>query len=339
MMSAPKIRLLIVDDSVYMQMALKAIVRLDPGIEIVGMASAGEQAIAMAIELRPDIITMDVNMPGLDGVEATRQIMDRAPTAILMLSSHTERGLAATQRSLEAGAVDYIPKSSSAINVDLATIASEVAAKIRFWGTVRSSVASATSPAPELTPETDLVIMAGGSGSPISVGEVLSKMAKRSVPVLVTLDELKANATTAFIDYLARVTDHTFVEGFHRDTLRTDAITVMPGGRKGIVRRAEDGFRLELQSPGAPSTSSEDLLLTALVGAKSPLLVVLSGRLRDLSSLRAGLGNKKFDLWVQSPETCAVRDLPEAAIALGLPCATLDLSTIGEGLKQLKQAA
>jgi len=128
------IRVLVVDDSVFMQMAIRAMLKADPNIEVVGEAVDGERAVEMAERLKPDVITMDVAMPVLDGLEATRQIMAKAPAPIIMLSSLTEKGVVTTFQALELGAVDYVAKASSAIDIDLSTIAEQVAAKIRFWG-------------------------------------------------------------------------------------------------------------------------------------------------------------------------------------------------------------
>src|SRR5712691_4972627 len=199
-MAARKIRLLVVDDSIYMQMAIRAMVSAHPVIEVVGEATDGDQAVEMALRLKPDIITMDVNMPGRDGLEATRRIMAQAPTRIVMLSSLTEKGAAATFRALELGAVDYVPKSFSAIDVDLATIADQVAAKILFWGKQGVDATNAADDVlPALPGGTDILVIVAGSGGPLLISALLCALAPRSFPILV-VQEMPANFTSSFVD-------------------------------------------------------------------------------------------------------------------------------------------
>ncbi len=108
-----RLKVLVVDDSCFMRMAIRGILAKDPQIEIVGIAADGIEGIEKAIELRPDIITMDVEMPRMDGIAALKQIMAKAPTRVLMVSTLTCEGAKATFEALEAGAIDYIPKNIS----------------------------------------------------------------------------------------------------------------------------------------------------------------------------------------------------------------------------------
>ncbi|TLN00310.1 response regulator, partial [bacterium] len=106
-----KIRVLIVDDSSFMRMAIRRILGGDPDIEIAGTAIDGADGVRKALELKPDLITMDVEMPVMDGIAALKQIMAREPTRVIMVSTLTNEGAKATFDALEAGAVDYIPKN------------------------------------------------------------------------------------------------------------------------------------------------------------------------------------------------------------------------------------
>src|SRR5512136_2607765 len=107
-----KLRVLIVDDSAFMRMAIRSVLSRDPGIEIVGTATNGADGVAKVLDLKPDIVTMDVEMPVMDGISAVREIMSKSPTRVIMVSTLTREGATATFDALEAGAVDYVSKGT-----------------------------------------------------------------------------------------------------------------------------------------------------------------------------------------------------------------------------------
>ncbi len=126
-----KIRILIVDDSAFMRKAIQMMVAGDPAIEIVGTARDGKEGYEKALELKPDLVTMDIEMPRLDGLSALRLIMENQPTPVIMVSSLTSEGAKVTLDALEMGAVDFIPKASSFVSLDIAKIKSDLIEKIK----------------------------------------------------------------------------------------------------------------------------------------------------------------------------------------------------------------
>lgn len=143
------VTVLIVDDSSFFRRRLTEMIDQCPGLRVVGTASNGREGVAKAIELKPDVITMDYEMPIMDGISAVREIMAKQPTPILMFSSLTYEGARVTFDSLEAGAVDYLPKNFDEISRNALELKNKLAERINMVAKARKrSSASASAPAP-----------------------------------------------------------------------------------------------------------------------------------------------------------------------------------------------
>src|SRR5512140_185700 len=126
-----RVRVLIVDDSAFMRHALGRLLGESTLVEVVGSASNGEEGLAMAKSLRPDVITLDVEMPILDGLAMLKRLMLEAPTRVVMLSSKTTANARTTLDALEFGAIDFVPKPSGSLSIDIGRVGDELVGKIQ----------------------------------------------------------------------------------------------------------------------------------------------------------------------------------------------------------------
>src|SRR5690349_23747017 len=157
-----KIRVLVVDDSTFMRKVLENIYSSDEQLQVVGTAKDGREAVSMAESLKPDVISMDINMPHVDGLQATAEIMTTNPKPIVIVSSESREGAASTLRALELGAIEFVAKPSSGIDLDMQSVKEDLLRKVRMAAKVRvvrtaSTLASTlqksgTTPKPVSTP-------------------------------------------------------------------------------------------------------------------------------------------------------------------------------------------
>src|SRR3977135_486683 len=132
-----KIRVLVVEDSAFMRKVLEGIFNADEHMQVVGNAKDGREAVSLAESLKPDVITMDINMPHVDGLQATAEIMTTNPRPIVVVSSESRQGAASTLRALELGAIEFVAKPSSGIDLDMHSVREDLLRKVRVAAKVR----------------------------------------------------------------------------------------------------------------------------------------------------------------------------------------------------------
>src|SRR5256884_4334027 len=132
-----KFRVLIVDDSAFMRKVLETIFNADDQLQVVGHAKDGREAVSLAESLKPDVTTRDINMPHLDGLQATAQIMTTNPKPIVVVSSESKEGAASTLKALELGAIEFVAKPSSGVDLDMQNVKDELLRKVRMAAKVR----------------------------------------------------------------------------------------------------------------------------------------------------------------------------------------------------------
>ena len=142
----PKTRVLVVDDSAFMRVALTRMINCDPDLEVIASASSGSQALQQISELNPDVVTLDICMPGMDGLDILRCIMNEFPRPVIIVSAATEKGAETTLSALSAGAFDCVPKNLDPASLDITHIQPDLVAKIRAAAQSRASLSTRRKP-------------------------------------------------------------------------------------------------------------------------------------------------------------------------------------------------
>lgn len=338
---SPSIKVLIVDDSYFMRKMLQDILANSGGIlQVVDTAKNGFEAIEKTKKLSPDVITMDVEMPRMDGLVALEKIMREHPTPVIMLSSHTEKGSETTIRALELGAIDFITKPVGRVLENARGIQTELIEKIKTAFLCRpryfpiaalksedeSSInsnrlllksASATGIKSEKL-ATFIVAIASSTGGPRALNELLSCINRNSLSAFVIVQHISVGFTKALARRLGEVCPLVVSEAVENDYLKAGCVYLAPGGRHLVLKGAPGQFQFVYDDspPRLGVKPSADLMMTSVakVAPKQCLGVVLTGMGRDgtigLKTIRAA-GGKTF---AQDAESCVVYGMPKAAV-------------------------
>jgi two-component system chemotaxis response regulator CheB len=337
-----KLRVLVVDDSAFFRRRIQEILSQSDALEIAGSAANGLEALQAVDNLHPDVITMDVEMPVLDGISAVRRIMGRRPTPILMFSSLTREGARATLDALDAGAVDFLPKQLDQLSgPGGAELAARLCRKVIAVGNSRVGWPATPPPAP--APQSRLrrgqirlVAIGASTGGPVALQQVLAALPAGFPAPLVVAVHMPAAFTPAFAERLDSLSQIRVKEAADGDLLHPGQALVAPGGRQLLVERRGEQGMVRVVEGAADQTyrPSVDVLLGSAARAypAQVLGIVLTGMGADGKQGARLLKSSGSRIWSQDEASCVVYGMPQAVEKAGLSDQVLSLAEIGPAL-------
>ncbi|MBW2458677.1 MAG: chemotaxis-specific protein-glutamate methyltransferase CheB [Deltaproteobacteria bacterium] len=338
-----KVRVLVADDSELARVVLRQVLGADPGIEIVGMATSGTEVVDMVEELTPDIVTMDLRMPGLDGLSASAEIMRRCPTPVIIVTSS---GIVERKEDIFAafkyGVVDVIQKPDAAGDSPAARALIEkvkILSRVRVSGDVWSPGGRSQSLRPlakSVWRHTKAIGVGASTGGPRALHRVLSGLpGDLSIPVFV-VQHMSEGFVPGFAEWLTADLNLRLRIAQDGDRPRPGHILLAPGGVNMLVD-TRGIVRLNKERPTTGIMPSVDVLFLSLarVYRADTLGVVLTGIGKDGAEGMAAIKNAGGATLVQDEESCVVFGMPSAAIAEGAVDEVLSLDLIAGRLLSL----
>ncbi len=340
-METKSIKVLIVDDSPFMRTLLRDILESQPEITVAGTAKNGVEAISKTKELQPDIVTLDVEMPEMNGIEALRIIMKENPLPVIMLSSYTREGADITLRALELGAVDYIFKPSQLVDMDIQSLKESLITKI--IGLKNSNILRTENliyrKSPEITFTESIlnniqcIIGVGAStGGPSALKQFLISFPKNIPASILIVQHMPPNFTSSLARRLDSLCEINVKEGQKGEIMKPGCAYIAPGDYHMIVYEQGSNYRINLNTnePVYGHRPSVDVLMNSIckLNLENKVGVIMTGMGRDGSVGLKKLKDKNGYIIAQNEETCVVYGMPKAAIEIGAVDKVLPLQEI-----------
>ncbi|NOX36913.1 MAG: chemotaxis response regulator protein-glutamate methylesterase [Calditrichaeota bacterium] len=342
------IRLLIVDDSAFMRKAISMILEEEADIEVVGTAKDGLEAIEKVKRLRPDVVTLDIEMPRMDGLTALRRIMQEHPVPVIMISSLTYEGARETIQALELGAIDFIPKQFSFVSIGQVEIKEQLIQKIRAAAQSRFRLLRRRISRPAASsgrrihfprlPSVKIIVIGISTGGPLSLQKVIPRLpAEFSVPIAI-VQHMPPNFTRLLAERLDNLSALRVVEAQDNMPIAPGTVYVAPGGWHLCIRKRLNGTTccLSQEPKNLLFRPSADVLFESAsrVFGKDVLAIVMTGMGKDGlkgAQIIKAAGGKVI---AQDEETSVVYGMPRVVVEAGLADAVLPLEKIPEALSQ-----
>jgi two-component system chemotaxis response regulator CheB len=352
MTNGEKIRVLVADDSAFMRKVLFSILDSDGSFEVVGEARDGRETVEKAAKLKPHVITMDINMPHMDGLEATEIIMSTEPRPILIVSSESRDGADATLRALELGAIDFVAKPSGGIDLDMSSVREELVRKLRIASKVRV-VRNLARSAPAKKVQVDLppmefavtpslsgtrlaiAVLAASTGGPATLMKLIPDFAAGFPAALLIVQHMPGSFTPQFAEQLAAVSQNPVKQAENGELLRAGQVYVCPGDchlRVAPPGRIvlDDGPRIGGYRPSIDVTLES---VAALAGGNA-VSVILTGMGNDGARGVMAIQENGGLVLAQDEATSVIFGMPAEAIKTGAVGQVLPLEQIAAAISR-----
>ncbi len=327
-------RVLIVDDSAFMRVALSRMVASDPDLSVVGTAGSGIEALAKITSLDPDVITLDMQMPSLDGLETLRNIMAQFPRPVIMVSSTTLKGAEITFNALEAGAFDYVPKQMSSTSLDIVHIREELISKIKSAAESRPSrdqIVLLRKPPRAVNPNTRkvpsslpaIVALGISTGGPKALREILPLLpGDLPVPILV-VQHMPVGFTAPFAERLNNLCALSVREAAHGEIVHPGVLYIAPAQAQMTIERptkSETVICLSGKPENQVHVPSVDVMMQSVATTFGPnsLGVIMTGMGSDGAQGMNAIHRAGGFTVGQDEASCAVYGMPRV-------CAEMDI--------------
>jgi two-component system chemotaxis response regulator CheB len=328
------IRVMVVDDSAFMRTALTRMIAYDSELSVVGTAVSGTEALQKIPELNPDVITLDMQMPGIDGLETLRCIMTQFPRPVIMVSSVTVKDAETTLEALEAGAFDYVPKQLSSSSLNILHIREDLIRKIKAAAASRHSLrylelpqkaprAVELTPRPRSHPPPEIVAIGISTGGPKALQEVLPTLpGDLSVPIVV-VQHMPPGFTEPFARRMNTLCPATVREAAHGENAKPGVIYIAPAGWHTTIERPS-GSRITICLSDKPENQlhmpSADVMMQSVASAFGSLAmgIIMTGMGSDGAQGMSAI-HREGGLTVGQDElTCAVYGMPRVCAEMGI---------------------
>ncbi len=356
-----KVHAMVVDDSAFMRKVIKNLLEESGSVEVIATARDGKHALEQLEHIHPDVITLDVEMPIMNGLEFLRKHMATKKIPVVMLSSLTKEGAAETIQALELGAVDFIAKPSGSISLDIDKLQAEIvekvvnAAKIDMRKMIYSNKIVSTRPTVPERPKMqskrltstkikDLVAIGTSTGGPRALQEVLTRIPTDFPAPIVIVQHMPPGFTKSLADRLNSICQIEVMEATNHQKINAGVAYIAPGNYHMTLQPGHDGYlQIVLDQQTAPRSGhrpSVDELFESIANIPGirKFAVIMTGMGSDGTKGLQAIREKNVDgvsAIAEHESTCIVYGMPRSAIQMGLIDYTTKLDNIGEQLIEL----